>query len=650
MRKIPIRFKLAIALFAISAALLLTGMTAVLRWDLATMRAQQTEHARNIAHVLSRDFIEVVLLDSPDVAADVLDNLDAIGFVQIAYLFDESNDTLLQYTRDGAARTSAPELPDTLPLIRSNGDIIELFTALELQGQRLGIVYFLIDAKALAPLLHGYVMLASILIPLMALACVLLSIALGKRFTDSFTKLTRAVTDLSKSGDYSVRLGIDSSDETGALAQAFNDMAATLEQKIDVIEKQSAEERRSAAALRASEQRFRDFTRAASDWFWEMNEELRFSYFSERFTDITGVPQEKLLGKTREESGIPPNVALEIWNQHLSALAAHQPFRNFIHSRTKEDGNEVTVSINGRPVFANDGSFVGYRGTGTDITARWNAERQLQHHRDNLQEIVEERTAELREAKEQAVRANRSKSEFLANMSHELRTPMHAILSFANLGMRKLESGTAKKHATYFDRIRESGNRLLALLNDLLDLSKLESGKTMTKIERRNLGEDLVKVKTELESLLKERDQTLRIQSTTADTGAYVDGEQIQQIMMNLIANAMKFSPTGSSIDVVFADSELPARDGEMVTAISVSICDKGIGIPDGELDEVFNEFVQSSKTNTGAGGTGLGLAICRKIVALHEGTIGVSNNEFGGASFTFTVPREPSAKNSEVA
>jgi len=648
MRKIPIRFKLAIALFAISAALLITGMTAVLRWDLATMRAQQTEHARNIAHVLSRDFIEVVLLDSPDVAADVLDNLDAIDFVQIAYLFDESNDTLLQYTRDGAAPMSAPEIPDTLPVIRSNGDIIELFTALERHGQRLGIVYFLIDANA--PLLHGYAMLASILIPLMALACIFLSIALGKRLTDSLTKLTRAVTDLSKSGDYSVRVGIDSGDETGALAEAFNDMAGTLKQKIGVIEKQSAEERRSAAALRASEQRFRDFTRAASDWFWEMNEELEFSYFSERFTDITGVPQEKLLGKTREQSGIPPNVALEVWNQHLSALAAHQPFRNFIHSRTKEDGEEVTVSINGRPVFANDGSFVGYRGTGTDITARWAAERQLQHHRDNLQEIVEERTAELREAKEQAVRANRSKSEFLANMSHELRTPMHAILSFSNLGMRKLESGSAQKHATYFDRIRESGNRLLALLNDLLDLSKLESGKTIIKIDRRDLGEDLVKVKTELESLLKERDQTLRIQSTTADTGAYVDGEQIQQIMVNLIANAMKFSPTGSSIDVLFADSELPARDGETVAAISVSICDKGIGIPEGELDEVFNEFVQSSKTNTGAGGTGLGLAICRKIVALHEGSIGVSNNEFGGASFTFTVPRAPSARNSEVA
>ena len=649
MRRFPIRIKLAIAACAISTALLLTGMAVVLQWDVATMRQQQIEHARNIARVLSSDFVEVVLLDSPDAAADVLNNLDAIEFVQAAYLFDEANDTLLQYRREGSKHAATPKLPDTLPVVRSNGDLIELFTALDHQNQRLGVVYFLIDANTFAPLLHSYAVLASILVPIIAVACVLLSILLARRLTVSLVKLTQAVTELSEDADYSVRVHIDNSDETGVLATAFNDMAATLEQKIRVIEKQSADERRSAAALRASEQRFRDFTRAASDWFWEMNEELRFSYFSERFTDVTGVPQEKLLGKTRQETGIP-HVDLESWNQHLRDLAAHRPFRNFIHSRTKEDGEMVTVSINGRPVYGNDGSFLGYRGTGTDITPRWNAERQLQHHRDNLQQIVEERTAELREAKEQAVRANRSKSEFLANMSHELRTPMHAILSFANLGTRKLESGSTGKHVAYFERIKESGNRLLALLNSLLDLSKLESGKTIIRVGRCDLCDILEKVATELGSLLKEREQTITTHSTTANTRVYLDAEQIQQVLMNLIANAMKFSPAGSSIAVTFSDTELNGDDGKAVAAISITVSDKGIGIPDAELDEVFNEFVQSSKTNTGAGGTGLGLAICRKIVALHEGTISVSNNESGGASFTFTLPRTISADRSEVA
>ncbi len=649
MPTLPIRIKLAIAAGAISAALLLAGMTVVTRWTVNTLRAYQTEHVQDIAHVLSRDFIEVVLLDSPDAAADVLDNLDAIEFVQVAYLFDRDNEVLLRYARDTDARIVLPAMPQTLPAVLADGDIIEQFSPLEHQGRPLGTVYFLVDAKALTPLLRGYAVLASILAPLMALACVLLSILLGKRLTDSLSKLTAAVSELSESGDYSVRVSIDSRDETGSLATAFNDMAAALQQKIHVIEQQSEEERRTAAALRASEQRFRDFTRAASDWFWEMDEALRFSYFSERFTDVTGVTQEALLGKTRQETGIP-DVDPAAWRQHLEDLAAHRPFRGFIHSRTKANGEQVTVSINGRPVFGPDGNFLGYRGTGTDITARYNAERQLQHHRDNLQELVEERTAELSDAKEQAVAASRSKSEFLANMSHELRTPMHAILSFANLGARNLRSAPPEKIGIYFERIKDSGTRLLKLLDALLDLSKLESGKTVISLQHCDLAAILDKVETELESLLKEREQSIAVYKRTGDTCAHVDAEQIRQVMLNLVANSMKFSPPRSCIEVMLGDGELQPPQGGPRSAVSVTVSDRGIGIPEAELEDVFNEFVQSSTTKTGAGGTGLGLAICRNIVALHEGTISVCNNPSGGASFTFTLPRTRGAHDSEAA
>ncbi len=227
---------------------------------------------------------------------------------------------------------------------------------------------------------------------------------------------------------------------------------------------------------------------------------------------------------------------------------------------------------------------------------------------------------------------------------------MHAILSFAHLGARNHASAPAEKLATYFARILESGTRLLGLLNDLLDLSKLESGKTVVRIQRCDLAAILGKVETELESLLKEREQALVVHTLTDDTTADVDGEQVQQVMVNLIANSMKFAPPDSSIDVTLVDAELLDAGGAPLPAISVTVSDRGIGIPEAELDDVFNEFVQSSKTNTGAGGTGLGLAICRNIVALHQGTISVRNNEAGGASFTFSPPRTASAQKSQAA
>ncbi|MDH3473006.1 MAG: PAS domain S-box protein [Rhodospirillales bacterium] len=129
--------------------------------------------------------------------------------------------------------------------------------------------------------------------------------------------------------------------------------------------------------------RIEDFALAAADWLWEMDEELRFSYFSEHFAEITGVPQETLLGKTREETGIP-SLEPEAWQRHLADLAAHRPFRDFRHLRKRPDGSTVLLSISGGPVFDAEGRFRGYRGTGTDITKR-EAEASNNGHIDGRQ-------------------------------------------------------------------------------------------------------------------------------------------------------------------------------------------------------------------------------------------------------------------------
>ena len=244
------------------------------------------------------------------------------------------------------------------------------------------------------------------------------------------------------------------------------------------------------------------------------------------------------------------------------------------------------------------------------------------------------------QAKLDADRANQSKSEFLANMSHELRTPMHAILSFASMGLEKYQTAPAEKLNRYFSRIDESGNRLLLLLNDLLDLSKLESGAMGMNIASHDMAETVEMVRAELSGLISARKIQLVIQTPTVVTSAEFDCDKIFQVIRNLLSNAIKFTSEGKSIFVEFSDTHIE-DDQINVDALKLSVVDQGVGIPDNELVQVFDKFVQSSKTKTGAGGTGLGLAISKQIIECHNGQIYAKNNEYGGVSFHFVIPRE---------
>jgi PAS domain S-box-containing protein len=243
-----------------------------------------------------------------------------------------------------------------------------------------------------------------------------------------------------------------------------------------------------------------------------------------------------------------------------------------------------------------------------------------------------------------AERANEAKSEFLANISHELRTPLHSILSFASLGGDRAKGGGQDKLLHYFDRIQQSGGRLLALVNDLLELSKLEAGKMHLTPVPQDILAPIRDIITEVETLAAERQIRIDIADCCTDTVVAIDGTRFPQVMRNVLSNAIKYSPPERTVRIFLTDSRLSrgrrATDLPEIPALEIEVRDEGIGIPEDELDTIFDKFVQSSRTNTGAGGTGLGLAISREIVLAHRGHIRARNNPGGGASFFVTLPR----------
>lgn len=265
---------------------------------------------------------------------------------------------------------------------------------------------------------------------------------------------------------------------------------------------------------------------------------------------------------------------------------------------------------------------------------------EMRQHSVLLTNTVRERTRELEIAKNFAERANRAKSEFLSNMSHEFKTPLHAVLAMASLGKKNLVEASNEKLATYFFNIQESALRLNVLVNDLIDVAQLEAGQVELKRTPVDLRELILSLTHDLVSHATKAQVQLLANVQVDEAVCFCDGNRIRQVLAKLMGNAIKYSARNAqviiSLELIDAPATLPSAT---IKQHLIKVSDQGPGIPAEEFENIFEPFVQSTITRTGAGGSGLGLPISREIIRLHGGDIEVANLPQAGACFSIRLP-----------
>jgi len=337
--------------------------------------------------------------------------------------------------------------------------------------------------------------------------------------------------------------------------------------------------------------------------------DLRQFYVNKGWCDLTGFAKEEAIGKTDVEIFGPDGEAFVAGDLAVLRTGETQEIEESV---TQPDGSVRHQFARKGAMIASDGSLY-LIGSTTDITE------------------LKQREAELREARQRAVLADRAKSEFLANMSHEIRTPMNGVLGMAEL---LAKSDLDPKQKTFTDIIVKSGNALLTIINDILDFSKIDAGQLVLDPAPFNLAEAIEDVATLVSTRAKEKDIELIVRVEPGLESQFIgDVGRIRQIVTNLLGNAVKFTDEGHVL-VDVTGERVP-----MGTKLTISVTDTGIGIPEDKLKAVFEKFNQVDTSSTRRHeGTGLGLAITSRLVELMAGEIGVESAEGKGSTFWFTV------------
>jgi PAS domain S-box-containing protein len=608
--------KLSIKYKIISIILIVTVLTVGIGFAISIIKSIDNYKKDLINNItinakLTGDYcITALAFEDKKGANDIINKLKTIPQIENVILYDIKGNIFASYINN----------PDIFTHIKKGkneavfeGDYLQVTETIKYDNIVYGKIHIEASTTSLDKQIKNVIILYALLYIALLFFAYILANSLQKIISKPILLLSKVTERIAERADYGVRLEKHGDNEIGKLYKSFN---AMLEQ----IDNRQKETKQAQAELKESELKYSGLVESSTDGIIIV-QDLKILFANKQISKMVGYEVSQLINEDVFKY-VEPKYIQELTERNKKRLAGEKAKEQYEIELVNKKGIKIPVELSANVIdFKNKPAVMVIL---RDITER-------------------KKTEELRIEKEAAVEANKSKSEFLANMSHEIRTPLNAILGFSDLLIPLITEETQR---SYLNSIKSSGKSLLTLINDILDLSKIEAGRLeldYTMIDAYGLFNEM---DTIFSIKFQEKGLDFRIDiSTETPKWLYIDEIRMRQILLNLLGNAIKFTETGYVKLIVSVENiVLPTTDDDPFDKyidLIVEVEDTGIGISDEFKEKLFIAFTQEGSPSTRIyGGTGLGLSISKRLVELMNGSISVKSELGKGSTFKIIVPK----------